>query len=140
MNITEYFEIGLVIIVMLTLCLLRLQHYNKCKRRKISCTQVFELPDDNYQVIILSQQYRVIFDNIADYEYSKVYNFPNGTEFKRWEYPAEFDYIIDSILKFKEQKYIEARKLKFEDEMFVDLSDSFSKWDKEFSTKKITLK
>src|ERR1700748_3562488 len=119
-----------LILLIMVLSIVIFLYYDKLSiERKIENTQVFNLPEDNYQVIVYGKQYRVIYNNLR---YANIYNFPQGTKLSS---DKERYFIIDSIDRFIESENINNRRKVFEAEMFMDLSDSFSKWDKEFSVK-----
>lgn len=137
MNYTECFVISVSVIFLL--CMLRLYNFNINKRLKIRGTQVFEVSENIYQVIILGEQYRVMFSEYWEKSVSRwqfndiiIYNYPSGIKLKRGDKPHEFNYIIDSILIFLEQKDVNNRRIKYEKEMFENISNSFSEWDEKF--------
>ncbi len=96
--------------------------------------EIFRLPNNNFHIIINGMQYRFV-ENINNFYASETYKFPSGIKCDHGQYRNELDSFQDLILNFKESEQVESRKKLYEAEMFVDLSDAFSKWDKEFSTK-----
>jgi hypothetical protein len=98
------------------------------KQNKI---EIFRLPNNNFHIIINGIQYRFV-ENTKNFAASNIYYFPSGVKHEDNDHYNKFHTLI---FKFKESEQAEERRKLYEAEMFLDMSDSFSKWDKEFSTK-----
>jgi hypothetical protein len=130
MNSAYGLLVGMILGAVLALFIIWLKYKpNKVKEIKESI-EIFRLLDNNFHIIKNGFQYRHVAHITNDY-FSKTYKFPSGVQVEG----NECDEFRGIIFKFRKYEEAEKRRKLYEAEMFIDLSDSFSKWDKEFSTK-----